>query len=466
MTFDERVQALRPFGFSPRQTAFLVTVALHGGYCLRRQYSAFAGVSRGQVVQDFFAALVNRNLLEPLRFQPNRGDIYHLHAKALYRAIEQSDNRNRREVSPIQIARKLMVLDHVLATPGCEWLATEHDKVAYFTTDRGVALIDLPCRSYESSNARHPGTTRYFIHKLPIALDRSSIPIGAVATNGTVPVVTGSEGSSPVATAGHAAGVDAVSASGVTGINHPADVFSIVSSPVGDGVVPSTSTKEMLPPEAADVLGRQVVTSPTTGRHRTGAVTFVYLVHDETGAGFEQFLQDHLRLISRLSDWTISVVCPPQIPRGLEACRRVFARTFAAPPDSSAGTPPDDLRWFFRARQAVDRGDLRGLSVAELDRFRDARQRWGTASIERLYAAWQRHGDEALGANNAQRLISEPLTAEPLTAEPLTAEPLTAEPLAPTVNLDRLVPVADRDRLTTQLLPFRYRQLGSMPGVA
>jgi hypothetical protein len=358
MTFDERVQALRPFGFSPRQTAFLVTVALHGGYCLRRQYSAFAGVSRGHVVQDFFALLVNRNLLEPLRFQPNRGDIYHLNAKSLYRAIAQPDNRNRREVSSIQIARKLMVLDHVLATPGREWLATEHDKVAYFTTERAVALIDLPGRSYESSDSRHPATTRYFIHKLPIALDRSSTAPGPIS----------------------ATGAD--------------QVFAVT-------------------------------------------VTFVYLVRDETGAGFEQFLRDHLRLISRLSDWTISVVCPPQIPRGLEVCRRVFARTFAAPPDSSTGAAPDDLRWFFRVRQAVDRGDLRDLSVAELDRFRDARQRWSTAPIERLYAAWQRHGDEALGANTAQRPISE-----------------------------RLVPTADLDRLTTHLLPFRYSQVGSMPGVA
>jgi hypothetical protein len=37
MTFDERVTALAPLGFTPRQTRFLVTAALHGGYCLRRQ---------------------------------------------------------------------------------------------------------------------------------------------------------------------------------------------------------------------------------------------------------------------------------------------------------------------------------------------------------------------------------------------------------------------------------------------
>ena len=53
MTFDERVRALALLGFSERQTRFLVTVALHGGFCLRRQYMAFAGLTYGAGVRDF-----------------------------------------------------------------------------------------------------------------------------------------------------------------------------------------------------------------------------------------------------------------------------------------------------------------------------------------------------------------------------------------------------------------------------
>ena len=45
MTFDDRVRALEPLGFSERQTRFLVTVALHSGFCLRRHYMAFAGLN-------------------------------------------------------------------------------------------------------------------------------------------------------------------------------------------------------------------------------------------------------------------------------------------------------------------------------------------------------------------------------------------------------------------------------------
>jgi hypothetical protein len=43
MTAEERVQAVQALGFLPRQARFLMTVALHSGYCLRRQYMTFTG---------------------------------------------------------------------------------------------------------------------------------------------------------------------------------------------------------------------------------------------------------------------------------------------------------------------------------------------------------------------------------------------------------------------------------------
>ena len=38
MTFAERVTAVGAFGFTERQSRFLVTVMLHAGVCLGRQY--------------------------------------------------------------------------------------------------------------------------------------------------------------------------------------------------------------------------------------------------------------------------------------------------------------------------------------------------------------------------------------------------------------------------------------------
>jgi hypothetical protein len=131
MTFDDRVRALEPLGFTPRQTRFIATVALHSGYCLRRQYGAFAGVRYGKNVCDFFETLVERQLAERFTQRPDRGLIYHLQARAIYRALGQDENRNRREASAA-----LSRADHGARLrarhPELDWLATEADKVELF----------------------------------------------------------------------------------------------------------------------------------------------------------------------------------------------------------------------------------------------------------------------------------------------------------------------------------------------
>lgn len=168
MTEADRVQALAYLRFSETQTRFLVTVALHGGVCLRRQYTAFAGLQDGQGVRDFFQRLVTRRLARRVAFRPDRGFVYHLCGSGIYDAIGQDDNRNRRHSSPALMARKLMLLDYVLGHPAGTWYATEQDKVALFTTRYGVRPADLPQRVYLSRRYQGPPTTLYFIQKLPV----------------------------------------------------------------------------------------------------------------------------------------------------------------------------------------------------------------------------------------------------------------------------------------------------------
>jgi hypothetical protein len=170
MTFDDRVRALEPFGFTPRQTRFIATVALHSGYCLRRQYSAFAGVRYGKNVCDFLETLVERQLAERFTQRADRGLIYHLQARSIYRALGEDGNRNRREASAALIARKIMVLDYVLRRQEIDWLATERDKVDLFAERCGVPLADLPHHVFAASKVGAMGTTRYFTHKLPVAV--------------------------------------------------------------------------------------------------------------------------------------------------------------------------------------------------------------------------------------------------------------------------------------------------------
>ena len=60
MTAEDRVKAIAEFGFTERQARFLVTVMLHAGVCVPRQYAAFAGTAYGHNVTRFFDKLVER----------------------------------------------------------------------------------------------------------------------------------------------------------------------------------------------------------------------------------------------------------------------------------------------------------------------------------------------------------------------------------------------------------------------
>jgi hypothetical protein len=68
MTLDDRVPALAFLGLTPRQTRFIALVALHSGYCLRRQYLRFAGLRYGKNVREFLDGLVDRGLATRFEF--------------------------------------------------------------------------------------------------------------------------------------------------------------------------------------------------------------------------------------------------------------------------------------------------------------------------------------------------------------------------------------------------------------
>jgi hypothetical protein len=171
MTFDERVQILRLLGLTRRQRAFLVTVALHGGFCLRRQYVTSTGRQHDEQAGAFLEGLVARGLASRFAYRRDRGYLYHLNARSIYEALGHDENRTARYSSPALIARRIMLLDYVLAVRTADWYATEQDKVALFVRQFAVPLEDLPQRVYRAGTAAE--TTRYFVHRLPIAVERT-----------------------------------------------------------------------------------------------------------------------------------------------------------------------------------------------------------------------------------------------------------------------------------------------------
>ena len=172
MTQDERVNAIVAEGYTPRQAGFLVLVMLHSGVCTVRQYCQFAGISRGQKTQDFFHELVSRGHSSFITDSTGAFKVFHVFGSALYDAIGEPDNRNRKPVTMAAAVERVMLLDAVMACQGTTWLATEREKISYFTTALGIGFrrCDLPQLSFgEPPNV----TIRYFPDKLPIGVDGS-----------------------------------------------------------------------------------------------------------------------------------------------------------------------------------------------------------------------------------------------------------------------------------------------------
>lgn len=173
MTFDERVTAIKVHGFTDRQSRFLVTVMLHSGVCLVRQYCAFSGIVRGQKTQDFFGSLVARKYATVSLDAHRKVRLFHVQHRGLYEAIGEPHNRHRKPTPLGAAIERLMLLDAVLDSPTIDWLATERDKIAYFTRLLGTRLLrdELPHLAFGA-----PGktTVRYFPDKMPIGVDRES----------------------------------------------------------------------------------------------------------------------------------------------------------------------------------------------------------------------------------------------------------------------------------------------------
>ncbi len=164
-------------GFTQRQARFLTLVALHSGYCLRRQYASVAAVSYGKNVRDVLDDLVARDLARRLTFRRDRGHLYDLFSRSLSAAIQQQDNRKRRHASPALIARKLMLLDFVLLHPERDWYVTETEKVDLFLETLRVPAWALPHRTYEATSRTTGPTVRYHVQKLPIFPTRDPLRV-------------------------------------------------------------------------------------------------------------------------------------------------------------------------------------------------------------------------------------------------------------------------------------------------
>jgi hypothetical protein len=164
----ERVRALRSFGYTEREATFLCAAALHGGYFLRRQYLHFLGQTAGGNVSGLVEKLVAHEHVTVYTFAGGT-HVYHLCARPFYAAIGEPDNRNRRPRQPLSIKSRLMAFDFVLDRSGVRYLATERERVVYFTDRLSIDPALLPTKRFQARD-RSSSTDRYFVDKNPVFL--------------------------------------------------------------------------------------------------------------------------------------------------------------------------------------------------------------------------------------------------------------------------------------------------------
>ena len=179
-----REKALEPLGWSGPEAEWIALVCLHSGIFTRSQFCHYFD-TRPNRAHRFVKDLIKRALaVESNTLIFNGGArACQISSKPIYRALGVENIRHRRKASPAVVMRRLLSLDYVLEHPGAGWLPTEPEKVGCF---EGIGLERrlMPRRIYRGTVGNRK---RYFVLKLPVAVDSGKSPPSPTSIRGTKP---------------------------------------------------------------------------------------------------------------------------------------------------------------------------------------------------------------------------------------------------------------------------------------
>ena len=161
-----RAEALADLGWTGPDAEWLALVCLHSGVFLRSQYLAFTGESNRVVATRFIQRCGDIVVWDSWNGSASIR-LYRIVGRPVYRALGAEHIRHRREASAALLLRRVLTFDYVLEHAGRCWLPTEDEKVRALTA-ADVPEAALPRRVYPGTGR---GQTRYFVNKLPVALD-------------------------------------------------------------------------------------------------------------------------------------------------------------------------------------------------------------------------------------------------------------------------------------------------------
>jgi hypothetical protein len=173
MTAFQR-EGLQLLGYTKRESEFLFLVATHSGYFTNHQFKSFAQTESGSVSHTFIRKLLERKHAS-YRAYRSGARVYHLFARKLYQAIERENLRTRKKHELDYVKTRLVALDFVVGHPQYAYLETEAEKVAFFQNDWKLSRESFPVRQYRARRSAEI-TSRYFVDRFPIFVDRLSSP--------------------------------------------------------------------------------------------------------------------------------------------------------------------------------------------------------------------------------------------------------------------------------------------------
>ena len=131
------ITALRSFGYTEREAAFLYLVAVHSGYFLRRQFDYFTDRNKGALVVRFLEKARRTGHIESLDYRQG-WQVYHLFSRSVYRLLGSADSQLRRRKGDAQVRARLMALDYVLENEDNRFLESEAERLGFFADVRGI----------------------------------------------------------------------------------------------------------------------------------------------------------------------------------------------------------------------------------------------------------------------------------------------------------------------------------------
>ena len=168
---QEREKPLEPLGFTAQEAEWITLVCLHSGIFMRDQVAFY--LKKGdrftgrRFVQTLIETKVSGRSVAAEELKDGRL-ICRIFGKQIYRALDLSNVRHRRDASIEVTRRRLLSLDFVLDHPDLAWLPTEQDKVSCFY-QLGIEPDLLPRRIYDG---RANGLIHYSPIKMPLAVEQ------------------------------------------------------------------------------------------------------------------------------------------------------------------------------------------------------------------------------------------------------------------------------------------------------